>query len=261
MKGAAIKMIRQFTAGELTVKVYATRREMGEASAAEVSRRMRAAIAEKGSVSILLAAAPSQNDFLAALAADESIDWSRVYCFHMDDYHTLPVGAPQRFDVWLEKKIINKVKPAQFFRMAPEPGMSVEQIAVRYAKLLAEHPLDISCIGIGENGHIAFNDPPVADFNDPAVIKEVTMDEVCRNQQVHDGAFPSIGDVPQTAITLTIPPIVAAGFVSAVVPTKLKAKAVANTVNAPINEAVPASILRRTPGAIMFVDADAASLL
>lgn len=254
-------MIREFKAGELTVKVYATRREMGEAAAAEVAQRMHTAIASRGSASVLLAAAPSQNDFLEALASDQSIDWSKVYCFHMDDYHTLPAGAPQRFDSWLERRIIDRVKPAAFFKMAPDPGLGVEQVAARYAGLLAEHPLDVSCIGIGENAHIAFNDPPVADFDDPALIKEVTMDEVCRNQQVHDGAFPHIDDVPKTALTMTIPPIVAAGFVSVVAPTALKAKAVAATVTAPIGEAVPSTILRRTPGAIMFIDADAALLL
>ena len=254
-------MVREIKAEYLTVKVYSDREGMGQAAAQEVARRMVEAIEGTGKASVLFAAAPSQNDFLSALIEHKEIDWTRVFCFQLDDYHTLPLDAPQRFDNWLDSHLVSKVKPAAFFRLAPEEGMPVEEIAKRYGELLEQYPVDVSCIGIGENAHIAFNDPPVADFDDTLLVKEVIMDEICRNQQVHDGAFPHIDAVPRTAMTMTIPAIVAAPHVSCVVPTALKAKAIYNTVHTPVSTDVPASILRRIPGSVMYVDADGASLL
>ena len=253
--------MREIMAGHLTVKVYHSRERMGQAAAEEVARRMVAAIQSTGKASVLFAAAPSQNDFLSALMGHKEIDWKRVYCFHMDEYHTLPMDAPQRFDNWLDSKIMSKVKPASFFRLVPEGGMTVSQISHRYGELLRQYPLDVTCIGIGENAHIAFNDPPVADFEDPLLIKEVTLDQICRNQQVNDGAFPDLDAVPLTAVTMTIPTLISAPHISCVVPTTLKAKAIYDTVHAPISTEVPASIMRRTPGSVMYIDADGASLL
>lgn len=254
-------MVREIMAGHLAVRIYETREQMGQAAAKEVASRIVMAIRNTGKASLLFAAAPSQNDFLEALIEHDEIDWSRVFCFHLDDYHTLPLDAPQRFDNWLDSKIMLKVKPAAFFRLAPEEGITVDEMAARYAELLERYPLDVSCIGIGENAHIAFNDPPVADFEDPMLLKEVALDEVCRQQQVHDGAFPAIDLVPLTAVTMTIPPIIAAPHVSCVVPTVRKANAVFDTVRAPVSIDVPATVLRQVCGSIMYADADAASLL
>ena len=130
-----------------------------------------------------------------------------------------------------------------------------------YARLLADHPLDLTCLGIGENGHLAFNDPPVADFDDPLDVKEVELDAACRQQQVGEGHFPSVDDVPRTAITLTIPALLRAVHVLAIVPEKRKATAVHAALTGPVTTACPASILRRTPHATLFLDAESASLL
>ena len=254
-------MMREMPAEHLRVRIFATRELMGQAAAEEVARRIVEAITSTGKASVLFAAAPSQDDFLAALIKHAEIDWARVFCFQPDEYHTLPLDAPQRFDNWLDSRIMSRVKPAAFFRLVPEEGMSVEAIAKRYAELLSKYPLDVSCIGIGENAHIAFNDPPVADFEDPLVVKEVEMDEVCRNQQVHDGAFPHLEAVPRTAVTMTIPAILAAPHISCVVPTVRKAQAIYDSVHAPVSTRTPSSILRRVPGSIMYVDAEGASLL
>ncbi|MCR4426516.1 MAG: 6-phosphogluconolactonase [Firmicutes bacterium] len=254
-------LVKDFRQDNLRVMVFRDRTTGGHAAAEMVAERMKATIAKKGRVNVAFAAAPSQNDFLASLVTMHGIDWPKVNCFHLDEYHTLRPGARQRFDVFLTEKLWSRVPVKNVWTLVPEAGMTVEQIISRYTRLLEENPLDIACIGIGENGHLAFNDPPVADFDDPLVIKEVEIDEVCRNQQVHDGAFAAIEDVPKTAITMTIPTLMSAGFVSTVVPTALKAKAVRECITGPISEACPASILRRHPDSVLILDPESASLL
>jgi glucosamine-6-phosphate deaminase len=253
------KPISEMTRDSLRVEVYEDRAAAGRAAAAIVGERIRRAVARKGEANVVFAAAPSQNDFIESLLEDEALPWDKINCFHLDEYHTLPVGAPQRFDLYLQEHLWGKVEARNVLLLSPRDGMTEEEIEERYAALLQEHPLDVACIGIGENGHIAFNDPPVADFDDKRIIKEVELDEICRNQQVHDGAFDTLEAVPKTAMTMTIPAVMKAASICAIVPTDRKAEAVANTVNGPIDEACPASILRRHEDAVLILDKAAAS--
>ena len=233
---------------------------MGDAAAQVVAEKMREVIAEKGTVSMVFAAAPSQEEFLAALRRTENIDWSRVVAFHLDEYVGISADAPQSFRRFLRERLFDKVKIGKVYYLNGD-AEDLEAEAERYAGLLKEYGLDIACVGIGENGHLAFNDPHVADFNDPLMVKVVELDEVCRWQQVHDGCFPSIDLVPKRAITLTMPTIFNADFISAVVPAPSKAEAVKKTVYGPISTSCPASILRKHKNAILFLDVDSASLL
>lgn len=251
---------RAIKADALRVEIFPSREALGEAAAGDVAERMRQCIAEEGKVTMVFASAPSQNEFLASLAAEPGIDWGKVVAFHLDEYVGLPGDAPQGFGNFLRRHLFDKVQPGTIFFMngnAPDP----EAECRRYAELLEEYPLDIACIGIGENGHIAFNDPHVADFDDPVKVKLVQLDERSRMQQVHDGCFASLDDVPKTAITMTIPAIVAAAAVHCMVPGSTKAAAVRCTVQGPISTDCPASILRRHRDATLYVDMDSAAEL
>ena len=211
---------------------------------------------------MIFAAAPSQNEMLAALAAQPGIEWNRVNAFHMDEYIGLAPDAPQGFANFLRAAIFTKV-PFRSVNCLDGTAASRDPAAecARYSQLLRRFPVDITCMGIGENGHIAFNDPPVADFDDPALVKPVALDEICRNQQVHDGCFATLDDVPTHALTLTVPALMHAAQVFCVVPAATKARAVRDTLLGDIRTACPASILRRHPAATLYLDADSASLL
>lgn len=244
----------------LVIEVYRSRHEMGQAAAVTVARHMRQALARNDRVRMIFAAAPSQNEFLAALAAEPDLDWQRVIAFHMDEYLGLPREATQAFGTFLRIRLFDRVQPSTIHYLdgtSPNP----EAEAQRYGALLAANPLDIACVGIGENGHLAFNDPPVADFNDPRPVKIVEVDEVSRLQQVHDGCFKDIADVPRRALTVTIPPLVGARVISCVVPGPTKAHAVHDTLHGPITTRCPASILRRHPQAILYLDPGSAHLI
>lgn len=244
---------------ELTVKIFPTREEMGACAAEDIAGCIKKLLSEKESINMIFAAAPSQNDVLKALVEDETIEWNRINAFHMDEYVGITPEEPAGFAHFLRAAIFDKVP----FRSVNTLDCTADprEEAARYSKLLAENPVDIVCMGIGENGHIAFNDPGVADFNDPFLVKEVELDDVCRMQQVHDGCFPSFDKVPKTALTLTVPELASAPFHFCVVPCLTKAQAVKNTVEGPIGEAVPATVLRTLPESILYVDAEAASLL
>lgn len=209
---------------------------------------------------MIFAAAPSQNDFTRELIADTSIDWSRINAFHMDEYIGLDEDAPQAFGNFLKERIFNKV-PLKSVHLINGNAKDSEAECRRYADLLTKFPADIVCCGIGENGHIAFNDPPVADFNDPALVKVVELEQSCRQQQVNDNCFLRIEDVPTRAYTLTIPALMRSGHVFCIVPTELKAQAVYDTINGEVDESCPASVLREKEGAVLYIDEPAASLL
>jgi glucosamine-6-phosphate deaminase len=246
--------------GSLQVEQYADRAGMGAAAAQAVAERMRAIIASRGSVTVVFAAAPSQNEFLATLVPARGIAWEKVVAFHMDEYIGLPADAPQGFGNFLRQKLFDRVKPGTVLYLngqAPDP----EQECRRYAALLQAHPVDIVCAGIGENGHLAFNDPPVADFADPFAVKVVDLDHTCRMQQVHDGCFSDLDSVPTHALTMTIPALVAARWIYTIVPGPTKAQAIKDTLTGPIGTHCPATILRRHPRAILYTDRDSASLL
>jgi glucosamine-6-phosphate deaminase len=253
-------IIKQGKIDKLEYLAFETRTEMGEYSAREAAAEINRQIKEKGEINMIFAAAPSQNDFLASLINDKSIDWSKIHAFHMDEYIGLPADAPQGFGNFLKNAIFGRVPFASVDYIdctAVDPEAECE----RYAALLTANKCDIIIMGIGENGHIAFNDPHVADFNDKKVVKVVSLDETCRMQQVNDGCFKQLSDVPEYALTLTIPTLVAAESVFCIVPAKTKANAVNRTIKGEVNEECPATILRRHNNAKLYLDADSASLI
>lgn len=245
--------------GTVRLRVLGNREDMGRAAAASAAAALRRLLAAKDEVNAIFAAAPSQNEALQCLMAEPDIDWKRVNGFHMDEYVGLPLGHPQSFNAFLTRALFSRLpfKSVNLMNGMAEPAAECE----RYAALLRAHPADLIIMGIGENGHIAFNDPPVADFHDPSLVKLVELDDACRQQQVNDGCFPDFAAVPQRAITLTVPALVAAENIVCIVPGIRKAQALRDALTGPKDIACPASILRQSPGVEMFADAEAASLL
>jgi len=241
----------------LRIEVYATREEMGRAAAYDVTARIAHLLVDQPKVRIVFAAAPSQNEFLSALA-EAPIEWPRIEAFHMDEYVGLPSDAPQRFGNFLRERLFDRV-PLGRVCYIDGNAADLEAECARYAHLLAEAPIDIVCAGIGENGHMAFNDPHVADLADPLTVKPVTLDAVCRQQQVHDGAFAELRDVPHTALTLTMSALLSARWIHCVVPGPTKRRAVYDALYGPVGERCPASALRRHPASILYLDMEAAA--
>lgn len=255
---------RHLVAGRLAVEIHADRVSMGLAAARAAAAYLHEIIAARGSARVVFACAPSQNEFLKALLdpaeCGVAVDWSRVTAFHMDDYLGLTGEHPQSFRRYLRDHVLSRVTIGAFHPIIAE-SPDVAGFCADYTRLLRERPIDLICLGIGENGHIAFNDPPVADFDDPALIKVVELDGACRVQQVNDGCFPSFADVPAHALSLTIPVFRQARRLSVHAPGPRKARAAADTVNGEISTACPASILRTHPNATLYLDRDSASLL
>ncbi len=244
--------VRTFRTEKLNVEVYPREDELGAAAADLVERHLQSAIAARGAATLVLATGTSQLSFLAALR-ERSIDWSRVTVFHLDEYRGLPEFHPASFRRYLRTRILDVVRPGTVHLIRGDAG-DVEAEIRRYESLLRDHPIDVACIGIGENGHVAFNDPPVADFDDPRLVKEVELDDACRRQQVNEGWFASFDETPRRAITLTVPAIMASRVISCVVPGARKAAAVRAALDGPVSTACPASILRRHADATLFLD-------
>lgn len=246
--------MKEFTADHLQVKVFDSEQSMGNAAARFVSGQLARTIGEKGKANLILATGTSQFSFLDALKREE-LDWSRITVFHLDEYLGLPILHPASFRKYLKERILDEVKPAAVHLIngdAQDPQMEI----ARYEALLKSHPVDVACIGIGENGHIAFNDPPVADFQDPRWVKVVELDEACRRQQLGEGWFPDMASVPAHAMSLTIPAIMASEVISCVVPGSRKSEAVRNTLYGAVETRCPASILRRHPHCTLFLDTE-----
>ena len=252
--------MKQFQKDSLTVNIYPDRREMGQAAARDIKACILALMEQKETVRMIFAAAPSQNEVLDALARDAQIPWERVQAFHMDEYIGLSPDAPQGFGNFLKRAIFGIANFGSVSYIATET-QDPEGECERYAQLLGQAPVDIVVMGIGENGHIAFNDPPVADFQDPKPVKVVELDPVCRKQQVNDGCFASLDQVPTHAITLTVPTLVAAEHLFCIVPAPTKAQAVRDTLLGPVGEVCPATVLRTRKGAKLYLDPDSAGLL
>ena len=244
----------------LTVNAYETRAEMGASAAADIKAKILALLQTKETINMIFAAAPSQNEVLASLALDREIPWERVNAFHMDEYIRLSADAPQGFGNFLKEHIFG-LAPFKSVNYIDISAKDPEKECERYAAILAEYPTDIVVMGIGENGHIAFNDPPVADFADPKAVKPVLLDEICRNQQVNDGCFATIDDVPKYAITLTVPTLFAGDYLFCIVPAATKANAVKATLCGEIGETCPATVLRRHQNAILYLDGDSSALV
>lgn len=253
-------IIKKFKSDKLKIKIYDSRKSMGIAAALEAAVKIKELLTVKNDINIIFAAAPSQNEFLEALIADKGIEWGRINAFHMDEYIGLDKLAPQGFGNFLRDRIFGKVN-FKSVNYIDGNASDIENESDRYSKLLKQYPVDIVCMGIGENAHIAFVDPHVARFDDDKLIKVVDLDEKCRYQQVHDGCFNSIEEVPKSALTLTITALMSPAYIFCIVPAKTKAEAVFNTVKGEITETCPASILRTHDKAILYLDTDSASLL
>lgn len=245
---------------ELDVLVFPDKVCLSQAAAEQAAEIIRSAISEHGFVNIILATGNSMLDFLDALHLIQGIAWQRVNIFHMDEYLGMKADHPASFRRFIHEKIVDHVRPHNFFELEGD-AHDPEEECKRYGRILESHPATLCCLGIGENGHLAFNDPPAADFNDPQQVKIVELDPVCRMQQVGEGHFPTLETTPTHALTLTIPALLAAQHVLAIVPEKRKAEAVRNALVGPISTACPASILRKTSHARLFLDQDSASLL
>lgn len=241
----------------IPVSVYENPNDMGIAAADFVAHKLKEAIDSKGFANLILATGSSQFTFLEALKGKE-LDWQKITVFHLDEYRGISSDHPASFRRYLKERILDAVVPKKIYFLNGD-AENVEQEIQGYTDALKKHPIDIACIGIGENGHIAFNDPPVADFNDSKWVKLVTLDEACKNQQIGEGWFPTMDDVPKQALTLTITAIMNCKTISCVVPDQRKAQAVHNTLYAPIGTECPATILRKHPDTRLFLEKGSAS--
>ena len=210
----------------------------------------------QSAVRVIFAAAPSQNETLDYLSQSSAIDWSRVSAFHMDEYVGLPAQSKQSFGHYLRENIFEKVSFADVNFLDGNAEINAE--CERYARLLSVAPIDLVLMGVGENGHIAFNDPPVADFHDPLAVKQVKLDDACRVQQVNDGCFDSFDEVPTHALTLTIPTLMSAATLVCSVPGSTKSNAIREMVLGPVDVSCPASVLRRHSNFHGFFDLESA---
>lgn len=240
----------------IAVSMAESRAAMGRQAAAEIAEEIRVRLQVQPEVRIVFAAAPSQAEMLESLRRVSGIDWTRVAVFHMDEYLGLAPDAPQRFGKWLRGAIFDHLPFAAVHVI--EPGDDAARCAAEYAAKLQETPIDIVCCGIGVNGHLAFNDPP-ADFDDLATVKIVDLDTRCRQQQVDDGCFAAIGDVPRQALTLTVPALLGARAIFCTVPGAQKAEVVQRAVLGPVDPMCPASALRRHARCTMYLDGDSAA--
>ena len=248
-------LIKTLKTENLDTYVYETRTEMGQAAAKYAADAINKILSRRDFANVIFAAAPSQNETLEALLG-ENVDFTRVNAFHMDEYVGLSLENEQSFAHYLNDHIFSKA-PFASVNFIPAKG-DPDEGCEKYSALLKEFKPDVVCMGIGENGHIAFNDPPVADFNDPKIIKKVALDEVCRMQQVHDGCFPTFDDVPKYALTLTVPTLMSAEYLVCTVPASTKANAVKAMLEGEYGEICPATALRKHKGARMFLDKDSA---
>lgn len=251
---------REFTVGQLRVVVHNTREESGEAAAARTAELIQNAIDQRGQARIIVATGNSQLAFIDALVKHHEVDWQRVEVFHMDEYVGMSADHPASFRKWIRERVVERVRPAAAYYIEGD-AEDLEAEMKRYANLLSARVPDLAFVGIGENGHIAFNDPPVADFCDPLVIKRVQLDERCRLQQVGEGHFPDLASTPTEALTLTCPALLAARHLICCVPELRKAQAVRDALLGPISTECPASILRTHGDAVLYLDSESASLL
>jgi glucosamine-6-phosphate deaminase len=252
--------LQSFQAEQLAVRVYRDQAELAADAARLAQCHLQETIAARGAATAIMASANSQIQFVEALVKMGGVDWSRVTLFHMDEYLGIDTDHPASFRRFMRERVEQRVRPRLFHYIMGEAVQPLDECD-RYATLLRAQPIDLCCLGIGENGHIAFNDPPVADFADPRTVKIVKLDEKCRQQQVGEGHFPSLAAVPQYAYTLTIPALCSARKMLCIAPEKRKAEAVHATLWGPVSSACPASILRRQAHCILFLDAESAGAL
>lgn len=237
------------------LRVFPDREALGTAAARDIGDALVRRLDAQPEVRVIFASAPSQEATLRHLTTRQGIDWGRVTAFHMDEYLGLAPDAPQRFGSWLRAVLLDRVPVGTAHLI--DPGEDPQAGADRYSALLAAAPIDIVCLGIGVNGHLAFNDPP-ADLADQALVKVVTIDEVSRSQQVDDGPFATLAEVPAQALTVTVPALLSAAEVFCMVPGTQKKRAVTDALYGPIDGSVPASALRTHPRCTIYLDQESA---
>ncbi|GAB3818045.1 6-phosphogluconolactonase [Kribbella italica] len=237
----------------MTVKVFPDRQELGRQAGDDLAAELRRRLSSQDLVRVVFASAPSQRETLERLKVAKGIDWRRVTAFHMDEYVGLPAGAPQRFAEWLKATLFDHVPLGRSHLL--DPGVTPDQ----YAELLAAAPIDVVVLGIGVNGHLAFNDPPDADLDDPRPVRLVELALASRQQQVDDGCFDRLEDVPTQAVTLTVPRLLDAARMFCVVPGAAKADAVRAAVQDPIGPACPATALRRHADCTLYLDKESSA--
>jgi glucosamine-6-phosphate deaminase len=250
--------MNQTPGAPMTVRIFEDKRSLGQAAAERAAVVIRRAVADRGRARIVVATGTSQLDFLDSLTKAEGIDWQRVEMFHLDEYVGLPITHPASFRKYLLEKFICKAGITQFHLLDGEGD--VREVIRRVGESLQSAPVDIAFAGIGENGHLAFNDPP-ADFETQEPFLIVELDEACRRQQVGEGWFANISEVPRQAISMSVHQILQAREIIAVVPDARKARAVKLCIEGEITPLAPASVLRTHPGATIYLDTDSAGLL
>jgi glucosamine-6-phosphate deaminase len=254
------KPIVSFLQGRARVEIFPTQDDMGRAAAIHAAQLIAAAIRDRSRARVIIGTGNSQDRMIHHLTRQPEIDWHRVEAFHMDEYIGMPEAHPASFRRWLKTHVAEVAGAGHFHYLAGD-ATDLDAEMSRYASELSAAPIDICFIGFGENGHIAFNDPHEADFNDPKPLKRVQMDEQCRMQQVGEGHFPSLDAAPREALTLTCPTLMAARNIIACVPEKRKAHAVKDALEGPLSTNCPASIVLTHPSATIYLDRESASLL
>jgi glucosamine-6-phosphate deaminase len=252
--------IKTFQVDELPVRVYASEEDLAQDAAREVQVFLQQCLAERGEASAILATGNSQVRFLEALIKLGGVDWSKLTLFHMDEYMGIDGNHQASFRRYMRERVEARVKPKAFHYLQGESDQPLDECA-RYADLLQMKEIDLCCLGIGENGHLAFNDPHVAEFDDPWSVKLVSLDLKCRQQQVDEGHFPSVDEMPRYAYTLTIPTLCAVRKMVCIAPEKRKAQAVHNALRDAVSTSCPASYLRTQKQAVLLLDQDSAALL
>ena len=249
-------MIKSFYKDKLKVEIFGNKEDMGIDAASFVTEKLNQAIRDRGHANLILGTGASQYPLHDALLKKD-LDWTKITLFHLDEYIGLSDQHPASFRKFLKEHIADKVNPMNVYYLDGDANDIDSEIS-RYEKLLKDNPVDVACVGIGENGHIAFNDPAFADFNDPESLKVVEMDEACRMQQVGEGWFPTINHVPEKAVTLTITTIMNCKTLCCTVPDERKSEAVYNTLSGDVSTSCPASILRKHDNAVLYLDRFAA---
>jgi glucosamine-6-phosphate deaminase len=252
--------VREFSVDALPVKVFADRPTLAQYAANEVHSYLRQTIASQGSAAAILATGNSQIEFLKKLVAMPGIDWKKITLFHMDEYLGMTADHKASFRRYLRERVESLVQPGAFHYINGDAPLPLDEIE-RYDHLLKAQPIDLCCMGVGENGHLAFNDPPVANFRDKHLLKLVQLDDACKMQQVREGHFPNIKAVNPYAYTLTIPALFSARKVICIAPETRKAAAIKAALHGEVSTNCPASALRTQGQAVLLLDKDSASLL
>jgi len=253
-------LIRSLQVGKLNVEAYESTEAMGKAAAESAAESLRALAAQNDTVAVIFATGASQMATLEALTSIPGLPWDKVVGFHMDEYLGIPDDHRASFRRYLRERLTSKVKMRQFYGVDGTSG-NPEETCRKYADLLRQYNPQLCLLGIGENGHLAFNDPAEADFDDPQDIRIVSLDDQCRQQQVNEGWFGSLAEVPQQAITLTIPTLLRVPRLIASVPGERKAHIVNRTLTEEISTACPATIMRNHSNTTVYLDPDSAAEL